>query len=147
MDPLFERLGRLIRSMMVSEDSFQTSDPYSDNYDQDPDFRDAMDELDDFLKSGRESAEAQRKRKDSHRPGESHSYYNPGEDPQLKTAYIALKLPYGAKWEEIKVAHKTLLVKNHPDKFASDPAAFEKATEYTQILNEAFQRLKKHFAA
>lgn len=48
-----------------------------------------------------------------------------------------LGLQDGASDEDIKRAHRKLVVQNHPDKFTHDPALAAKAEEKTKRINEA----------
>ena len=53
---------------------------------------------------------------------------------------VALKtlgLSEGASDEEIKKAHRKLIIENHPDKFGQDAEARAKAEEKTKLINEA----------
>lgn len=52
-------------------------------------------------------------------------------------ALTTLGLKDGATEEEIKKAHRKLIIENHPDKFGQDKEAREKAEEKTKLINEA----------
>ena len=52
-------------------------------------------------------------------------------------ALSILGLNEGSSEEEIKKAHRKLIIENHPDKFGQDPAAAKKAEEKTKLINEA----------
>lgn len=52
-------------------------------------------------------------------------------------ALATLGLKDGATEEEIKKAHRKLIIENHPDKFGQDKEACEKAEEKTKLINEA----------
>lgn len=53
------------------------------------------------------------------------------------TALNTLGLSEGATDDEIKKAHRKLIIENHPDKFGQDAAARAKAEEKTKLINEA----------
>ena len=48
-----------------------------------------------------------------------------------------LGLSDGASDDEVKKAHRKLVIENHPDKFGQDEAARAKAEEKTKLINEA----------
>lgn len=48
-----------------------------------------------------------------------------------------LGLQDGASDDEVKKAHRKLVIANHPDKFGTDEAARAKAEEKTKLINEA----------
>ena len=48
-----------------------------------------------------------------------------------------LGLTEGASDDEVKRAHRKLIVENHPDKFGQDPKARAQAEEKTKLINEA----------
>lgn len=52
-------------------------------------------------------------------------------------ALKALGLSEGASDEDVKKAHRKLVIENHPDRFANDPAAQARAEERTKQINEA----------
>ena len=52
-------------------------------------------------------------------------------------ALKTLGLAEGATDEEVKKAHRKLVIQNHPDKFGQDAAARAQAEEKTKLINEA----------
>ena len=196
MDPLFERFERLVRSLFHDrEDDDRHDRPFehrsgrpgerdyifSEHHDfsnhRDPDFRDAWEELDDYLRTGRtEERDA---------PGSS--YYDPfgggspggggatssrtyrdtggrgpfgarrGEDlrggfrvrptrrppEELRKDYRVLGVSFGAPFEEVRKAYRSLIRDHHPDRFADDVRESDRATTRSQDINESFQRIKK----
>lgn len=142
MDQIFDRLGKLFRSWTVpGEDSEDVRQQAASG---DPDLKAAEEELDEFLKTGRNEKR--------HGPTQgSHSYHYQKsnqqasrEDIELQKAYLTLDLSPGASWETINNQHKKLLLKHHPDRHGGNPKAQAEATQRTQRINEAYQRLKKH---
>ena len=125
MDPIFDRLGNLIRSM------FQEGSSESRSHD--PDIQDAWDELDDYLKSdppkGRKSA----------RPRPVHL-----PPRELEQDYLLLEVPFGAPFSEVKRGYKKMIARYHPDKHAEDSSSFDKATELSQKINAAFRRIERY---
>ena len=59
-------------------------------------------------------------------------------------ALKTLGLQEGATEEDIKKAHRKLIIANHPDKFGTDEAARAQAEEKTQLINEARDVLLNH---
>lgn len=48
-----------------------------------------------------------------------------------------LGLSEGASDEDVKKAHRKLVIENHPDKFGQDPQRRAEAEEKTKLINEA----------
>ncbi len=62
--------------------------------------------------------------------------------PELAQAYALLDLPFGTPMEDVSRQWKTYLKKCHPDRFATDPAKQADATELTQALTGAHDRIR-----
>lgn len=59
-------------------------------------------------------------------------------------ALKTLGLSEGASEDDIKKAHRKLVIENHPDKFGQDAEARAKAEEKTKLINEARDVLLNH---
>lgn len=59
----------------------------------------------------------------------------------IERCYRALELPYGSGREAIRHAHRRLLRRYHPDRFARDEARLADATRLSQELTRARDRL------
>ena len=68
----------------------------------------------------------------------------PGADERLVVALKELGLEKGAAYEDVKAAHRYLVLKHHPDRVKSD-AAKERAGEKLKKINAAFAVLKTHY--
>lgn len=141
VDPILHRLENLIRSMFQPDpDDYDTIDhDYVDsNRFTDSDLKDAWDELNDFLGAGTSS-----------RPNHNQKGQQPNAERkrytrvplQLTKDYETLQVPFGASFSEVKKSYKKLIIACHPDRHADNT---EKATEMTQKINYAFQRIKKY---
>lgn len=146
MDDFFDRVGRILRSLF-GEDDDKEYDSVHWRY-SDPDMDDAFEELDEFLKTGKDSRT--RRRQYSWQNGYSSSYRSSysarrnGAESDLAQDYKTLEVPFGASFEEVKKSYKKLLRQYHPDKHANDPEKLKTATEITQRLNAAFARIEKY---
>ena len=58
--------------------------------------------------------------------------------------YAVLELPVGTDVDAVRSSYRRLLVRFHPDKFASDPDRQRMATDLTRGLNVAYQGLLAH---
>jgi len=125
VDQLFDRFGNLLKSV-PGDTSFS-----------DPDLQQAWDELEDFL-NGEENVKPASKKASASRPSA------PAVPPQLLEAYKLFGSKPGAPLEEVAKSYRRLLRIHHPDRYASDPAAFAKATEKTKGLTSAFRRIKEY---
>jgi DnaJ-domain-containing protein 1 len=143
VDPIFDRLGRLLRS----------NNPFSSGPkdDMDDEQRAAFDELEAELNAPkgapprRPSTQGgtsyqEHRRQQSARPEPA----GPQLDPKVAAAYATLGLGPRATWDEINAAHRSLLKKHHPDRHGGNEALMAQATAQSQKINEAYQILKKH---
>ena len=75
-----------------------------------------------------------------------------GEPPSDPAAdrrrwYKDLELEPGADLKAVRRSYRRLLLKYHPDKFQSDPAKLQMATEVTRKLTEAYNGLSRYLGA
>jgi len=68
----------------------------------------------------------------------------PDADEQLVAALKELGLERGAAWEDVKAAHRYLVLKHHPDR-AKSQSAKEKANEKLTKINAAYALLRSHY--
>ena len=61
---------------------------------------------------------------------------------ELARCYQDLDLPFGAPMEQVTKQWKTYLKQCHPDRYAQNPAKQAEATDLTQQLNDAHQKIK-----
>lgn len=132
MDPLLDRFHRLLRSMLQESDG---SFSFSDDGDEDSDYREAWEELEDFLSGS--SGEQRRSRFDS--VFEKEHRLPPDE---LRSDYQLLEVAFGAPFEEVKRSHRRLMMAYHPDRHAGDPRRLKEATETSQKINYSFGRIR-----
>lgn len=145
MDPIFDRLGRLIRSFGVDSHERPAAPSGSDDAFQ----REAEEELEEFLRTGREAPKkpsSQGNRTFQHQRQESTRQEPPSKplDPALARAFETLGVGPSASWDQINAAHRNLLKKHHPDSHGGNEALVKQATAQSQKINEAYQILKKH---
>jgi DnaJ-domain-containing protein 1 len=138
MPDIFDRLGSFLKSIF-SED--ENDDAGRRQY-YDEDMQEAWDELEDYLNEGKAEQREKTKRREQAR-AEEKQRVNPARE-KLREDYANLKVPFGAPFEEVKLAYKKLLRQYHPDKHASDPQKFKLATEITSKLNQSFQRIEEY---
>lgn len=141
MDQIFDRLGNLLRSAFQDgDDQTSSRDPFSQPGFDDPDLKEAWNELNDFMNSDTGSSHTG-----------STAYSRPDQNTSLPTevrnAYQTLGVPATATNEEVGKAYKSLLLRHHPDRFATDPKKLADATERTKQINHAFQEIKSFRAS
>jgi DnaJ-domain-containing protein 1 len=105
----------------------------------DPDIRDAWDELNEFLETGTSRRTSVNRNGSSGTTHGGNTYTTAPKE--LKKDYELLQVPFGAPFPEVKKSYKKLIIAYHPDHHANDTA---QATEMTQKINYAFQRIKKY---
>ncbi|HAA55869.1 MAG TPA: hypothetical protein DCE42_13990 [Myxococcales bacterium] len=66
-----------------------------------------------------------------------------GPDPEVERSYKLLGLPYGTGIDKVKDRWRDLLKDSHPDRFMSDPKAYDQATRTTQHLTAAYHSIVK----
>jgi DnaJ-domain-containing protein 1 len=125
MDRLFDRLGEMLRGLAAGKaDRARGPAP-------DPFLREAEQELDEYLRSGRSGT------------GVGGRGRTPSSAPEsLRRDFANLDLPPTARLEEARRAHHRLLGKYHPDRYARDPEKQRLATQITQRLNASFRRIQ-----
>ncbi len=143
MDPLFERFQRLVRSYLQFG---APSDEWFEEHDEDADYRQAWQELDEFLRSGTSSGYS--------RPGastRSGTGFGTREQrlppEELRKDYELFGVEFGASFQEVRSAYRRLMRTHHPDLHAGDSAAQREATHKSQQFNTAYQRIKAWEAA
>ena len=133
MDRLFDRLSSLIRSLMQD----QESTTYRPSRSGDPDLDQAMDELDEFLKTGQDAEPEEP-------PRQSQARSRPrGEVPEdIVQAYRNLELTPSATMEQVRESYRRLMRTYHPDKHTDDAEKQRIATEITQKITESFMKIR-----
>ena len=63
-----------------------------------------------------------------------------GTNAELIECYVALGVPVGASFEDVKAAHRVLARQYHPDLVPQE--ARESATSYMQAINVAYDALR-----
>ncbi len=151
MDQIFDRFERMFRSWVNGaaeevENLFGSSRSRSSTGD--PDFDEAMAELDDFLDRGKTESEAReraRERREQEAYNRSGSSYSgsagrspSGPPAQVIQAYRTLGLSYGTPFAEVKAAYKRLLMQNHPDRNSATAEQLKRSTEISAQINAAY---------
>ena len=171
MDPLFERFERLVRSMFRTDEDRYRDDPFgrtSSSYRRrgerdyifdekgDHDFREAWEELDEYLRGGSSESSSsgfdssgfgssrfgERVHEKSHAEHTGRRRTRPLPPTELRRDYELLGVSFGAPFEEVRRAYRNLIRTHHPDVHGSDRGAEDRATSRSQDINESFQRIK-----
>jgi len=134
MDNIFDRLGDLLRGLFseTGESGTSAAGPSAARGSRDPDLEEAWKELDEYLRTGRDAPRASG-------PG---SRARPAPDESLRKDYANLEVPFGAEMEEVKRSYKSLILRYHPDRFASDAEKQRVALEITKKINQSFERIR-----
>ena len=64
-------------------------------------------------------------------------------DDELRRAYAALEVPFGADFATVRKSYRALMRKYHPDRHAGSPDKQKTATELAQKLSAAYQLIEK----
>ncbi|NBC29438.1 MAG: hypothetical protein GVY29_05530 [Spirochaetes bacterium] len=133
---IFDKLNRIIDTFIDA-----TTEPGSDRFD--PDYSEAWDELEGFMRGTNYDGE----------PGDRHGRSSSeggtrGRVPnELERDFRNLEVPIGAPWRDVQRAYKHQLAQYHPDRFASNPKKYATATEITKQVNYSYHRLKQYYSA
>ena len=156
MDSFFDRLGDVIKNFLDDEDENLFGRKTRNGSFGDPDLDAAYDELDEFLKTGRNEKKEARNDGFSDRRAWSDPYGNANAGPKrtsapkgpagvpesLRRDFSELGVAFGADEETCKAAYKKLLKIHHPDRHAGHPGNMKKATEKSSRINASYQRIE-----
>ena len=67
----------------------------------------------------------------------------PAPDEELRRAYAALELPFGADFQAVRSSYRALMRKYHPDRHQGSPEKQKAATELAQKLMLAYKLIEK----
>lgn len=136
MDGFIDRMADLLKSLLGEGSGSSSKGSRGGGY-TDPDVSEAMEELDESLRTGK-NTESRRGERPRGKPREA-----PGSrDEDLRQDYANLEVPFGSDIEVVKRAYKTMIMRYHPDKHAGDPEKLRVATEITKKVNESFERIR-----
>ncbi|MEJ2664981.1 MAG: J domain-containing protein [Spirochaetia bacterium] len=142
MPDIFDSIESFFRSLFRGDENYSTDAEGKRRY-YDPDMQDAWDELDEYLREGKNTPKPERPRTARNSASENARRQRIRHMKEaLRQDYAILKVRFDTPFEEVKKAHKNLLRQYHPDRFANDPARFKTATEIAQKINQAFQNIK-----
>jgi DnaJ-domain-containing protein 1 len=153
-----KRLFNLARSELNSlldraaeEEKFTGADPDEDLY-----RRYSLDELSDAeleaeierrhrarQAKAQEARQASKPTSGSARSSAPPSATRPAPDEELRRAYAALEVPFGADFQTVRSSYRALMRKYHPDRHAGSPDKQKAATEVAQKLTLAYRLIEK----
>jgi DnaJ-domain-containing protein 1 len=127
MDRLFDRLAGLLRGLgILGGPGSPGGQAAAGRSPVDPLLREAQQEIEEYLRMD---------------PGRR----PPGPVPErLRQDFANFGLEPSASPEQVQRAHRQLLSRYHPDRFAGDPEKQRLATRITQILNASFRRIRAY---
>ncbi len=150
------RFERFVRSLLDEDDSTAGADRTRfGGYALDPDYADAMSELEHFVAHGfdlppgtspgeGEARAGGRGRRTTTRDGKT-SPGPGGEPPAVRRAFRALEVDPGAPFDTVTRSYKRLIAEYHPDKHAGEADRAEAATEVTKRLNLAYRAVRDYY--
>ena len=149
---ILDKLSLLLRSAL-DEPSDSTphggaTHPGASHGGADPDWREAWNELDEYMRrataAGGTSAAGEASA--DRGPGAS------GADPSamragLRRDFENLELAPGTPLDEVRRQFRRELARYHPDRFADDPEKFATATAVTRELIQSYRRIRDYYGA
>ena len=138
MDNFADRLAGFFRSLFGDDgnDATRRPDASAGGGFRDPDLKEAWEELDDYMRTGKSSTSSSSRQRTSTKKEQR------PPDPGLRQDYVNLEVPFGADVEVVKKSYKSLMMKYHPDKYAGNPEKQKVALEITKKINESFERIR-----
>lgn len=146
MDGFIDRLADFLRDLLGNGGRPAGGRPSASPGYQDPDLRDAWEELDDYMRggTGERTGPAERDGAGFGRGGRQQSQAEqPPPDESLRQDYANLEVPFGADIDTVRKSYKTLMMRFHPDKHAGDPEKQRLALEITKKVNQSFERIRR----
>jgi DnaJ-domain-containing protein 1 len=67
----------------------------------------------------------------------------PAPDEELRRAFAALEVPFGADFQTVRKSYRALMRKYHPDRHQGSPEKQKAATELAQKLTLAYDLIEK----
>jgi DnaJ-domain-containing protein 1 len=67
----------------------------------------------------------------------------PSPEDELRHAYAALEVPFGADFATVRKSYRALMRKYHPDRHTGSPEKQKSATELAQKLSAAYQVIEQ----
>ncbi len=136
MDRLFERLAELLHGLgVLGGPRGPVGRTAVRNPAADPLLREARQELEEYLRSGSAAGPDPGRTSPGRRP--------PVQVPErLRRDFANLGLKPSASLQQVRRAHRQLLSRYHPDRFALDPEKQRLANRITQLLNASFRRIR-----
>lgn len=77
------------------------------------------------------------------RPASGEKAHRPAAPNELRLAYAALEVPYGADFATVRKSYRTLMRKYHPDRHVGSAEKQKTATELAQKLSLAYGLIEK----
>jgi DnaJ-class molecular chaperone len=77
------------------------------------------------------------------RPAGGAQARKPAPPDELRLAYAALEVPYGADFATVRKSYRALMRKYHPDRHTGSPEKQKAATELAQKLTLAYDMIQK----
>jgi len=68
----------------------------------------------------------------------------PSPEDELRRAYAALEVPFGADFATVRKSYRAFMRKYHPDRHTGSPEKQKAATELAQKLSAAYQLVEQH---
>lgn len=142
MDSFIDRLADFLKSLRGNDGSAATargSGAGGSGY-RDPDVQEAWEELDEYMKTGSNSAKHARTARGadqgSARPRST------AADESLRQDYANLEVAFGADIETVRASYKRLVLKYHPDRQGNDPERQKISLEIMKKINQSFERIR-----
>jgi DnaJ-domain-containing protein 1 len=138
LESFIDRLADFLKSLRGNDGSSSTSRPSGTGGARygDPDVQEAWEELDEYMRTGSNTAKQGRTTQGSARPR------SPVVDESLRQDYSNLEVAFGADIETVRSSYKRLVLKYHPDRQGGDPEKQRISLEIMKKINQSFERIR-----
>jgi DnaJ-domain-containing protein 1 len=135
LESFIDRFADFLKSLRGNDGSSSTSRPNGARYG-DPDVQEAWEELDEYMRTGSNTAKQGRTTQGSARPR------SPVADESLRQDYSNLEVAFGADIETVRSSYKRLVLTYHPDRQGGDPEKQRISLEIMKKINQSFERIR-----
>jgi DnaJ-domain-containing protein 1 len=129
-----DKLADFLKSLGSNDGAHSSSAGTGGGGHRDPDIKEAWEELDEYMRTGSNTAKERR----TNRPPPRST----APDESLRQDYANLEVAFGADIESVRTSYKRLVLKYHPDRQGGDAEKQRISLEIMKKINQSFERIR-----